>query len=261
MFEVYLIESTIDDKVYVGVTSIGINERWYAHRSCANQGVKYPLYEAMRKYGSDKFTVRAIDSTDSETERDELEIRYIREYNSFYPNGYNLTEGGICTKNPIWSVDAELGKLRSSKISKAMKDRPKSAEHRKHLSEARIGKFTKESNPFYGKHHSDKTKQLISERNSSRPVDMIDTTTHEILKHFKNLDDAGRYVICCGLSTAKYTTCAARIREVTKSSNPKCTAYGFYWRLSKVQRLTCTPEDELQVEAQSIIEQHDNDIV
>lgn len=261
MFEIYLVENTVNDKVYVGVTSIGIRERWYAHRSCANQGVQYPLYIDMKQFGLDKFSIRILDSTDSEEERDRLEVYYIKQYNSFYPNGYNLTEGGVHTKNPIWLVDEELNKLRSSKISAANKGVPKSEIHKQHISEARMGKYTKEANAFYGKHHSDATKKLLSDMRSTRPVDMIDSETHEVLMQFRNLVDAGKYVVSAGLSKGQPSTCASRIHEVAKSTNQNCTAYGFHWRFTKVQRLSCTLEDELQAEAQSIVEQHDNDIV
>lgn len=234
MFEVYLIENDINDKVYVGVTSIGVKERWYAHRSCANQNVQYPLYQDMRNYGLDKFHIRVIASTDDEAERDKLEIQYIEQYNSFYPNGYNLTQGGVHTKNPIWLLDDELRNARIQKIRESNTGKPKSLEHRKHLSEARIGKFTQSDNPFFGKTHSDETKRIISDKNSSRPVDMLDKCSEEVLLHFKNLNDAGRYIVESGLSTAMYTTCALRIGEVVRSSNPNCTAYGFKWRLVKV---------------------------
>ena len=44
-------------------------------------------------------------------------------------------------------------------ISKALKGKPKTVIHKKHLSESLKG----EKNPWYGKHHSDETKKKCSE--------------------------------------------------------------------------------------------------
>ena len=110
-----------------------------------------------------------------------------------------MTEGGVHTKNPTWMLDDQLRQARIAKISRSNKGKPKTLEHRKHLSETRLGKYTQADNPFYGKTHSEETKAIISEKNSSRPVDMIDVTTGETLMHFKNLNDAGRYIVDVGL--------------------------------------------------------------
>ena len=61
----------------------------------------YPLYNALNKYGLDKFeySIELILDTENKSNEDiqkelnELEIKYIKKYNSF-ENGYNLTIGG-----------------------------------------------------------------------------------------------------------------------------------------------------------------------
>ena len=61
---------------------------------------------------------------------------------------------------------ANKGKKRSEetrkKLSKAHKGKPKSEEQKKKQSEAMKGKRTGKDNPFYGKHHTDKTKERMS---------------------------------------------------------------------------------------------------
>lgn len=235
MYEIYLIDNTVNNKVYIGVTTIGLHDRWSCHKSCARNGISYPLYDDMRKFGEDKFSIHLIDSADTKELGEMLEIKYVEKFCSIYPNGYNLTEGGFHPKSSIWMTDHDRAIDRGNKIRKSLSGKPKSDEHRKHLSASRMGKFTGADNPFYGKHHNDVTKQRISDNNSKTPINMIDLHTDEILMQFKNPYDAARYVIDCGLtSSSEPKTCAARIVFVAKSENVNLTAYGFHWRLVKV---------------------------
>ena len=71
----------------------------------------------------------------SQEELDECEKYYIKLFNTLYPNGYNLTEGGN------GGVPSE--------------------ETRRKLSEAKKGLQSGEKNPMFGKHHSEETKQKI----------------------------------------------------------------------------------------------------
>jgi group I intron endonuclease len=235
MFDVYLIDNEVNSKVYVGVTSIGLRERMYCHNGCANSDSTYPLYVDMKLYGKDKFHIHRLCTTDSENERDILEQFFIKHYNCMYPNGYNLTGGGVKNiKTPIWMINSEQYKLRGSKISSSLKGVSKSSTHKKHLSESRMGRFTGADNPFYGKHHSDETKKLIASRNSKHTVYMLDKDTDTVIMTFCNINDASRYITENGFSTAKVATCATRIHLVATSENKNCTAYGFKWRFDKV---------------------------
>ena len=67
----------------------------------------------MNKYGSDKFHIQLIKEYSFES-KDELiktlnkeEIRYISEYNSVKPNGYNMQHGG---KSPTESLKCPVDK-------------------------------------------------------------------------------------------------------------------------------------------------------
>lgn len=51
------------------------------------------MNSALRKYGEACFTCELI-RTCKVSELNELEKQYINEYNSKFPNGYNLTNGG-----------------------------------------------------------------------------------------------------------------------------------------------------------------------
>lgn len=232
MYEVYKISNRINNKVYIGITSIGIKERWYAHVSCSRHSDQYhnQLYQDMNTYGPENFFIEVLESNISYLDRDDKEKFYIAKFNSREPNGYNLTDGGFSNDGVLWAES------RGAKISRKLKNVPKSEEHRKKLSDSRKGRFTKSDNPFYGKHHSDETKRILGLANSKRCVEALDVKSLQPVKTFVNMNDGGRFVVSIGKSKAHYTTCASRISEVCKCNESElhCKAYGFYWRFVKV---------------------------
>ena len=96
----------------------------------------------------------------SEEEMCSDEQYYIKFYNTLWPNGYNLTEGGegcvFCEESKKKISDALKGLLSGEK--NPMFGKHHSEETRRKISESMSG----ESNPFYGRQHSDETKQKIS---------------------------------------------------------------------------------------------------
>ena len=86
---IYLIHNTINNKNYVG-QSKHIMRRWIEHRH-DSQTKKYPLYNAIRKYGIDNFEFLILE----ECEIDELPFKedyYIDKYNAYVPYGYNINK-------------------------------------------------------------------------------------------------------------------------------------------------------------------------
>ena len=59
---IYKIENDINNKVYIGQTISTIAERWHGHMSAAlnEKRCKSALYNAMRKYGREKFHIHEI---------------------------------------------------------------------------------------------------------------------------------------------------------------------------------------------------------
>ncbi len=93
---IYCITNTENNKKYIGQTSRTIQRRFNEHcrhASCVSSPCyNYPLEQAIRKYGKDKFSISLIEETDN---LDEREIYWIRELNTYLSNtGYNATEGG-----------------------------------------------------------------------------------------------------------------------------------------------------------------------
>ena len=92
---IYKITNSVNDKVYIGKTTVGIKERWAWHlraAGCKNAPYKSKLYSAMRKYGRDKFSIEAIEECDKER-LDDRERYWISKLDSVR-NGYNITTGG-----------------------------------------------------------------------------------------------------------------------------------------------------------------------
>lgn len=91
---IYIIKNTINDKVYIGQTTTNIRTRFCQH--CKKSTIKnrhYKIYNAIKKYGKDKFYIEELESNIPIEELDQKEIEYIEKYNSF-KNGYNSTKGG-----------------------------------------------------------------------------------------------------------------------------------------------------------------------
>ena len=99
---IYIIKNNLNGKCYVG-QSVKLRSRLKDHMRNAKSG-KYdlPIYRAIKKYGFHNFTIDVLESfipepniTNKELiqKLDQLEIKYIEEYNA-YTEGYNCTKGG-----------------------------------------------------------------------------------------------------------------------------------------------------------------------
>lgn len=97
MFTIYLITNLVNGKVYVGQTCQPLHRRWGLHKSRAekNEGYTAHLYNAIRKYGIENFSIKEIATCETEEWSDYLERLYILLYDSMNPEvGYNMTSGG-----------------------------------------------------------------------------------------------------------------------------------------------------------------------
>ena len=123
-FLVYKIINTENNKIYIGKTKeyykdkyFGIEGRLNNHLTCAFTKSKYNdcprLYNAIRKYGKDKFKIELVEETTEEL-IDSREIHYINIYNSTDDKiGYNIALGG--GGRSVVNVDDDI----RNKISKA----------------------------------------------------------------------------------------------------------------------------------------------
>lgn len=97
---IYLITNTINNKVYVGLTTRTLGYRKNIHKQDWKLGrkSKYKLYQAFTKYTFDAFSWSVLDTASSLEELKEKEKQWILYYNS-YNKGYNMTTGGDYNPN------------------------------------------------------------------------------------------------------------------------------------------------------------------
>ena len=133
IFKVYKYTLKDTDKVYIGQTSMSIQQR------AGSQGHRYKgcnkFYNAIQKYGWDNFECEILAENLTLEEANKLEDEYILKYNSI-ENGFNINRGG---RNHLWTE-----------------------EQRQQMRERNLG----EKNPNYGKPRSEETKKKISKANS-----------------------------------------------------------------------------------------------
>ena len=151
-------------KVYVGITSQDVEERWRHGEGYKNQLV----YRAILKYGWDATSHQVLLSGMTKEEAEEREMEFISAFKSNNPEyGYNVSNGGNCygthseeTKRKI--AKANTGRVCSDetreKIRKANKGKKISKEQRKKISQTLKGRvFTQEHRDKIGASHKGRT--------------------------------------------------------------------------------------------------------
>jgi group I intron endonuclease len=152
---IYKIINKINNKIYIGQTIRNPQIRWEEH--CKKTDRCLALNNSINKYSKENFILEIICEC-SNDKLDELEIKYIKELNSLYPNGYNLTSGGQ-NNNKLMS---EISRNRM-RIKKIGKDNPnfgkeRSFETKKKISDKKSG----ENHHFYGKELTPEHKLKLS---------------------------------------------------------------------------------------------------
>lgn len=155
-----------NDMVYIGLTSQKPERRW------AN-GLGYTynsyFYRAIQKYGWDNFVHEILFSGLTFDEANRKEIELIEFYNSTDRSyGYNLQTGG---RNGFEYTDDIIEKLKEvhGGVNNGMYGKHHSDESKEIMSNKKKQFLSKKTNhPMYGKHHSDESKQLISQNAKER---------------------------------------------------------------------------------------------
>lgn len=91
---VYRIDCSATGKAYIGLTKVGADRRFRAHRCNSRRGAGGALYAAMRKYGEDAFTVATLQCSLTLEQAQRAEIEAIAAHATRAPNGYNISLGG-----------------------------------------------------------------------------------------------------------------------------------------------------------------------
>lgn len=140
---VYAITNRVNGKIYIGQHS-GEDLEAYLRLQCrravsSGRGSDKPcLYRAIRKYGLDAFMIVSIVRPVDKGQMNELERFFVKTLDVRNPNiGYNLAEGGLGGATRTGYQNTASQKIG---VATALRNRPKTEEHRKHLSEAKSGK-------------------------------------------------------------------------------------------------------------------------
>lgn len=134
--EVYKLTNLVNNKVYIGVTSIGSGKRFKLHVYKTNNGSNYPLHNAIREYGENNFKIDILEICESTEQLRERERYFISLFNSQDSNiGYNTTAGG-----EYFEVTQEM----RESLSKAQKGRAHVEAYKGVLQYDRDGNFLKE---------------------------------------------------------------------------------------------------------------------
>lgn len=92
---VYKITNSINNKVYVGLTTQKLKQRFSLHLHAARNNSRTKLSKAIRQLGSENFSIHAIAKANSISKLANLERRYIKKYEAV-KLGYNGNSGGAC---------------------------------------------------------------------------------------------------------------------------------------------------------------------
>lgn len=130
VYTIYLRTNLVNGKQYVGQTK-DIKQRDRSWHSLKERYCNSILDYDREKYGLENWTSETLADAETQEESWELEKRFIKQLNTKYPNGYNISDGGAgATGVAPWHKGKHL-----------------SEETRKKISIARIG----EGNGMFGK--------------------------------------------------------------------------------------------------------------
>lgn len=203
---IYKITNNINGKGYVGYTTTSFEERMRKHK---NDDIKHNtlLGRAINKYGWDNFTKEIICESNNKNELCEiLEPYYIKYFNTYKPNGYNMTLGGeklYKENNPFYR------RTHSEEVKQKLSE----------MASQRIGN----KNPFYGKHHTQETKEKIKLKNSKS---VCAYKNNKLVLSFNSLLEAGEW--CKKNNLTKSSTPSSDICKCCKGK--KQSAFGYNWK-------------------------------
>lgn len=214
-----MIKCLANDKMYIG-QSTDIEKRWYEHKKRLNRNnhINNNLQNDWNIYGEDNFKFEIIIECTID-ELDELEISYIKKYNT-YENGYNYTIGGKGSYGYKHSEETkEL--LREMRLGTTLTE-----ETKEKLSKSHKG----ENNHLYGKNLTEETKKKISD--SLKGNTHTEETKKKISETLKNNPPNNLKLICIfpnGDTTepmlqkdlAKYLNLnVSTVRKIVKTGKP-----------------------------------------
>ena len=155
---IYKIVNQVNGTAYVGQTITSINTRFIQHKHSSTKYNTY-LYNAMRKYGIENFTIEQIDTANNIDELNNKEIYWIKKLNTKTPNGYNILDGGNGAKGLHHSKETKLIlKQKSTGNTNALGKHNISVEGKRNMLLAHKGK----PSSFKNKNHTLQARKKLS---------------------------------------------------------------------------------------------------
>ena len=211
-YTVYKITNICNEKIYIGVTSKTVEQRWKSHILSSRKN-QLALGAAIRKYGEDNFKIEVLELCSSKHQALEQEIFWIKELKSYISSGrgYNMTLGG----------DGLFGYKHSEETKRAMSKKRKGSlnhnfgkqwgrtSHPADFLEMMSEMHSGQGNPMYGRKHSDTSRQKISEANKLRTYKTTPVLQYSLdgsfLKRFESAQEAAKAV--CGRDDRILSVC------------------------------------------------------
>lgn len=199
---IYKITNDINNKLYIGQTSLSLEQRFSQHLKRAGQesSSSYPLYNAMKKYGREHFQIELIEEVSSNlSQRERYWIKY---YNTYY-DGYNATFGGDGATKIDYDLVCSLYLKGMTGIEIANK---------LHITKNSVYKILKARNiPVLSNAETTKKK-------SGKKIGQYDKNTLELIQVYNTVGDASKAL---NKNHAHISQCA---------NGKRATAYGYIWK-------------------------------
>ena len=235
---IYVVQNKVNNKKYIGQSQQkDINSRWSSHKNLKHNTVGQILLNAYKKYGIDNFTYKIICICfDEDTNKYEKE--YIKKYNTIYPNGYNLLQGGDNHKHNEYTKKIISEKLKG--VNNPNFGIKKTQEEIKKMSERMKGK----NHPCFGKKFTEEEKQKRIDRYKNNPKTR-EQISNSLIEYYKKNKDINKksnkrvqqYDLNGNLINEFYSISeAARSVNITRPflsrtcNKENFTAGGFIWK-------------------------------
>ena len=206
MAYIYIIKNDINDKVYIGKTHSTPQKRFLEHcRDMRRPRCEHrPLYDAMKKHGTDHFYVEMLEETENPDEREQY---WIQQYNS-YRYGYNATLGG--EGKPRVNQDTILQTYQTLQNQKEVAQKL-------HIDVSTVRKILHE-------HHV----PIVKCPTTRKPV--VQLQHHCRIQEFASAGAAARYLIETHITGAKLGTVTNKITDCAR--HERKSAYGYQWEFT-----------------------------
>lgn len=198
MYKIYKYTNSINGKIYIGQTKNSLEQR--ALNGTNYKGSRY-FYNAIQKYGWNKFIPEILEDGLSLEEANIREEYYISLFNSTDPNiGYNIRLGGQNS-----DLSDKTKSIISAKAKERYKDKTKNPMYGKKHSVESIKKMrdlkSGENNPMYGipmsEHSKVKRRKTCIERNINFSHEWSETAKRNASIRLKELaKEWSKKVIC-----------------------------------------------------------------